>query len=277
MASQQLTDWYKQVPPATRFLITSTVVISLAGNIGLVNPYRLLLLWPEVLWKFQIWRLMTNFFFAKLGIGFLMNSVFLYQYSRQLEVDAFAGRLADYAYFLLFTCGVSTLASWFTGSVVLTEALLLSILFLWSQKNAHRNVHFYFAEFKAVYFPWVIVGFDFLVSGHLPITALTGCAVGYLYHYLTDVLPAQGGRRWLATPRFLVDMFPSRTFGSVDQQRTSEGGGGYSSSFRPYTTGGGGGVRNRGSGVAGTSASAAGRGGRSVVGYSWGSGRKLGS
>jgi hypothetical protein len=47
------------------------------------------------------------------------------------------------------------------------------------------------------------MGYELLISGGLPTGSLLGVASAHAYHYLADILPAQGGRRWLTTPVLL--------------------------------------------------------------------------
>lgn len=69
--------------------------------------------------------------------------------------------------------------------------------------------------------PWVLVAYDFLVNGAMPIPSLVGIGASHIYYYLTTTYPSQGGRRYLSTPSFLQRMFPP----SVQQRGFTTGGG----------------------------------------------------
>lgn len=46
------------------------------------------------------------------------------------------------------------------------QALLASVICLWSQTNADRTVSFMFGlTFKAVYFPWVLFAYNYVLMG----------------------------------------------------------------------------------------------------------------
>lgn len=100
-----LSDWFKSVPFFTRYWFGCSVGLSLIGRLGLVDPLNLVLLY-EPLKRFQIWRLVTCVFFypinPKTGFHFLLNMYFLYNYSRRLETEAYAGKPSDYLFMLLF-------------------------------------------------------------------------------------------------------------------------------------------------------------------------------
>jgi hypothetical protein len=64
-------------------------------------------------------------------------------------------------------------------------------------------------SFPSVYFPWVLIGFRLLV-GESPIDEIIGVIIGHAYFFLSDVYPLQSGRRYLNTPQFLKDFFPTQ-------------------------------------------------------------------
>ncbi|RKP09717.1 Der1-like family-domain-containing protein [Thamnocephalis sphaerospora] len=209
MDNTSIQAWYASIPRITRALFTTSVVVPLVGKLGLVSPYSLLLLWSDVVGRLQIWRLATTFFFAQPGFGLMMNLYMLYRYSGDLETVTFAGRPADYAFFLLFCVTSSLAGSVLTGSMVLNEALILAVIHYWSHRNSERIVSFMFGtNFKARYMPMVLLGFDLLMSGSLPLTGMLGVASSYAYIQLMEEMPARGGRRWLDTPTFLRRFFP---------------------------------------------------------------------
>ncbi|KAJ3299383.1 Derlin 1 [Borealophlyctis nickersoniae] len=99
----EITDFFKAIPPITRFLFSALFFTSVAAQIGIVSPWQLLLIPDFVYRKFQLWRLVTCYLWNPLGFAFLMNLYFIYTQSRDLETGLFAGRKADYVFFLLFS------------------------------------------------------------------------------------------------------------------------------------------------------------------------------
>ncbi|KAI9311271.1 Der1-like family-domain-containing protein [Dichotomocladium elegans] len=98
----EIVEWFQSIPPITKAIFTLSVVSTVAPALGLIDPYAIILSWKGVA-KFQLWRLVTSFFFNRLGLGFAMNLYFMYRYSIQLENEVFQGRTADYVYFYVVT------------------------------------------------------------------------------------------------------------------------------------------------------------------------------
>lgn len=177
---------------------------------------------------------------------------FLYRNSLQLENEVFQGQPADYMFFHLFTSCLQLAAASFFDMYVLSDGLLLSIAYLWSQHNRDVPVTFMFGiRFKAMYLPWAMIAADFLMSGNIPSASIAGMLSSHIYYYLTSIYPSQGGPRYLQTPQFLKRLFPPT-------QTRGGGGGGVRGGFgqqtqeQPRT----GGMFNR---------------------HTWGSGHRLGS
>lgn len=82
-------SWFLSVPIVTRIILSSTISTSIAAAIGIVSPTSLILI-PEKVMSFELWRLVTCFFYGQLGFPFLMNLYFLYLNSLQLETGHFA-------------------------------------------------------------------------------------------------------------------------------------------------------------------------------------------
>ena len=52
----------KRIPPVTRYYLGITLVLSFCMTYQIISPYNLLLDWPSV-FRGQIWRVLTTFFF----------------------------------------------------------------------------------------------------------------------------------------------------------------------------------------------------------------------
>ncbi|KAJ3365237.1 Derlin 1 [Allomyces javanicus] len=210
-AGNPVSDFIWGLPPLTRALFVSTVAVSLAANFALVDPYHLLLVWPLVLKKYQVWRLLSCFFVGKLGFNWAMNLYFLYQHSLSLERGRYNGRTADYAFLVAFVMVCSLIAGWFFEFVVLSEPLMMALLYLWAQANGAQPVQFMFGmTFTAQYLPWVLAGWDLLMTGAFPLVKLCGIVIGHAFYYLDELYPAaHNGRRLISTPGFFYRMFPA--------------------------------------------------------------------
>lgn len=128
-AQHEIVEWYKSVPPVTRFLLTSVVAVSALGNFRLIPPGFFALIYQPAIKELQIWRLMTCFFYGKFGFPFLWTVYFLYNHSRGLESGHFAGRTGDYAwclFLIMSTLVVSSLPFQHLMSSCLVSCLVVS-------------------------------------------------------------------------------------------------------------------------------------------------------
>ena len=55
---------FMEVPPFTRYFLTATFLLSFGMTYKLLNPYYLILDFEMVIWKLNVWRLITPFLFA---------------------------------------------------------------------------------------------------------------------------------------------------------------------------------------------------------------------
>lgn len=223
-----LGDWFRSVPFFTRYWFAGTIGFTLIGRFGLVNP-RNLVLFLEPLKRFQIWRLVTCVLYYPIqqgGFHYLINLYFLYNYSRRLEESTFQGKPADYLFLLLFNWTCCVILGLIVELPLLMDPMVLSVLYIWCQLNKDAIVSFWFGtRFKAMYLPWVLLGFNLVMSGG-GIMELLGILVGHLYYFLMFKYPQElGGPTLLQTPAFLKSWFPDQIGGvhgfGVPPQRTA--------------------------------------------------------
>ncbi|KAG0015061.1 Derlin 1 [Podila clonocystis] len=240
MSENELLAKYKSVPLLTRSLMTATVVLSLAVSTNMLNSSVLVLHWPSIMYRFHVHRLLTPYFVTGVGFNFLFDMLFLHSYGSQLESSTFAGRPADFAWFLLFTCLTTSVVGYFMHFVFMFQALLASVIYLWSQANADRTVSFMFGlTFKAVYFPWVLFAYNYILMGAtVPWTMLAGIASAHLFYFLDSLYPDMGGPKLIPTPALLYRFLPSEEVAGAE----FTAGGGTATNFRPAGEAGTGGV-----------------------------------
>lgn len=104
------------------------------------------------------------------------------------------------------------------------DPMVLSVLYVWCQLNKEVIVSFWFGtRFKAMYLPWVLLGFNMLMSNG-SLFAVVGILVGHLYFFLKFTYPQElGGANFLETPnivkRYYPDVRPSGVFGLAPEGR----------------------------------------------------------
>ncbi|XP_052818817.1 derlin-1-like [Mya arenaria] len=213
--SNDIGEWYRGIPQITKFWFTGSVIVPLAARFGLLNPMWLVLLFEQVVYKFQFWRPLTAVLFYPLaggrGFHYLINLYFLYSYSTRLETGIFEGKPAEYVFMLLFNW-ICLVIIGFVGEVMLLmDPMILSVLYVWCQLNKDTIVSFWFGtRFKAMYLPWVLLAFNMIIGGG-GFSELLGIIVGHLYFFLMFKYPQDfGGVRLINTPQFLYKYFPNR-------------------------------------------------------------------
>jgi len=190
------------------------LAFSLSGLMGLIGPEPLALIWEKVIENFQIWRLLSNFFFIPLSARTLMTFIFymtiLGRYAVDLEKEHFAagprGR-ADFLFFLTFCGVILTIISFFHGRLYfLSFSLLFSVLHVWSRKDPYGAAGFWGFRFARWQLPFAYLVF-FLVLEQDVFSLIFGVLTGHLYHFLVDVVPRVYGVDILITPSFLLKYF----------------------------------------------------------------------
>ncbi|CAN0116814.1 unnamed protein product, partial [Phaeothamnion confervicola] len=200
--------WYQGLPPVTKGLLTSIMVVFGLYALGAITPYKLALLW-QPMWKgFEIWRPFTSaIFLGGPSIKFLIQVMLMYQYSLRYEEEPFntggGGGSADYACMLLFGIAVmDTLSLAFFSLPFLSSPLMYYIIYVWSRKSPDTPVSYWGVVVQAVYAPWVLLAFN-VVTGDSVFAPLLGIGVGHLFYFLVDVLPDSHGVDKVSTPAYL--------------------------------------------------------------------------
>ncbi|XP_034933841.1 derlin-1 [Chelonus insularis] len=207
--------WLYSIPLFTRCWLLATVALSLVGRFSLISPQIFILIYDNFIYNFEVWRAVTSVFYYPIhqgtGFHFLMNCYFLYRYSFKLESEEYSGRPADYLFMLIFNWICCLIIGLIVNLPLLMDPMVLSILYIWCQLNQDIIINFWFGmQFKAMYLPWVLCGFNLIISGG-GILELIGILVGNLYFFLKFKYPQEyDGYELLNTPKILESFFPSQ-------------------------------------------------------------------
>ena len=144
----------------------------------------------------------------------------------------------------------------FMEMYLLMDPVVLSVIYVWCQLNKETIVTFWFGtKFKAIYLPWVLLGFNVLINGG-GLSEIVGIIVGHMYYFAVFQYPQEhGGTALLRTPKFLETFLPP-----YQNTRNTAG-----FTYIPPS--------NRSTGNAAASQSTGGS--RFFGGYQWGRGRRL--
>ncbi|KAG0624832.1 hypothetical protein M758_2G007400 [Ceratodon purpureus] len=225
--AQLVEDWYKQMPIITRSYLTLSALTTAGCALEVITPFDVYLNSKLIIKDFEVWRLITNFFyFGKLDLDFLFHMFFLARYCKLLEETSFRGRTADFFFMLLFGGTILTIivvgggllmfAAPFADILFLSNSLTFMMVYVWSKRNPHVQMSFLgLFSFTAPYLPWwwnlqVLLGFSIMV-GSSPWVDLLGMASGHAYYFLEDVYPVMTGRRILKTPAIIKVLIPDDT------------------------------------------------------------------
>ncbi|EFJ25138.1 hypothetical protein SELMODRAFT_146006 [Selaginella moellendorffii] len=217
--AQLVEEWYRQIPIITRSYLTLSVLTTAGCALEVISPLNVYLNPMRVVKHYEVWRLVTNFFyFGRLDLDFLFHMFFLARYCKLLEETSFRGRTADFFFMLLFGGSLLTLIVVLGGMVsfplpfaeilFLSNSLTFMMVYVWSRRNPYVHMSFLgLFSFTAPYLPWVLLGFSVMV-GSSPWVDLLGMAAGHVYYFLEDVYPQMTGRRVLKTPGLIKALFP---------------------------------------------------------------------
>jgi len=183
----------------------------------------------SVVSKLELWRLVTNFcFFGKFGFPFMFSLFFLVRYGRELEAKRFEGRAADFLWGMMLMGLVQMGVAFVLGNVpFLAQALLSSIVYLWSREYAEQVISIFgLFNVQAFYFPWVLLAIRVLMGGS-PVDDLIGIFSGHVYYFLEDVQNVR-----LSAPAFLRDLLDGPAAGAPQPNRGIFGGHGWGAGQR---------------------------------------------
>ena len=230
-------QWYKALPPLTRWMFTLAFALTVATSWGLVEVPSVVYSAEQVFRRFHVWRLVTPFCYCG---GFSMAFVFrlyrLYNYASAYEPTPFntggGGHASDFATALLFcvACLVAAdlcvpmmlprgvMRSQRSGEVFegvfMVDSFIAFILFIWSkycQKfHPERQVSLFMVKLPVVWLPYAFL-FLQMCMGQSVMADVLGMVIGQLYYVLVVEVPQHYNTTLIRTPRFLFDFFAANT------------------------------------------------------------------
>lgn len=279
-------QWFRSLPIVTRTWFATCLILTCAGNFGMISIMSLVYNWNLITTKFEIWRFITCFgFVGKFDLSTVFGLYMLVQFSKQYENGPYnlggGGGTADYAFALLFGMVMMLLSYPFIASSVapiFVRNLTFYVLYIWSKRYPDLDANIWGFPIKALWLPFAYLALTVLL-GNPFWDVVHGIAVGHLFYYLVDVVPLVYGKEVLHTPRFLIDYFgtghyvPTPT--APPQQQANRGGfpapGRVNPPPNPYRDN-----SNAGGNTGFGNAAARGGSARGNTGYNWGgTGRTL--
>ncbi|XP_073277299.1 derlin-1-like isoform X1 [Primulina huaijiensis] len=196
-------EYYKSLPPITKAYGTTCLLVTIACQIGIINGGQLAMIPYLVFFRFEVWRLITTFFFlGKFSINFGIRLLMIARYGVQLENGPFQRRTADFLWMMLFGAFsiLALSAIPFFSSFYLGISLVFMLLYIWSREYPNANINLYgLVTLKAFYLPWAMLCLDAIFGSPVGPDFL-GIIAGHLYYFLTVLHPLAGGTNILKTP-----------------------------------------------------------------------------
>ncbi|KAI3921589.1 hypothetical protein MKW92_027049 [Papaver armeniacum] len=197
-------EYYRSLPPVCKVYGVFCFMTAAAYHLQLYDPRDILSLdYGLVLKRFQIWRLVSNFFFlGPFSVRFAVRLIMLARYGVQLEKGPFDKRTADFMWMMLF--GAFSLliiaAVPMLWSPFMAVSLVFMLLYVWSREFPNAQINIYgVVRLKGFYLPWAMLALD-LIFGAPLIPDILGIIAGHLYYFLTVLYPLSTGRNILKTP-----------------------------------------------------------------------------
>ncbi|XP_068652930.1 derlin-1-like [Aristolochia californica] len=201
-------EFYNSLPPITKGYGTICVLATTAFHLGLYHPESIALIYDPVFSHFQVWRLVTNFFFlGKFSINFGIRLLTLARYGVQLEKGPFEKRTTDFlwmimfgAFILLVLSAIPLVIPLYFAPPFLGVSLVFMLLYLWSREFPNAQISIYgLVTLKAFYLPWAMLVLDVIFGSHIT-PDLLGIVAGHTYYFFSVLYPLAGGPNLLRTP-----------------------------------------------------------------------------
>jgi len=209
-------EWFQALPLVTQYWFGATLLLTIAGNMGIVSPLNFLLFWDKVKDKFEIWRLLTCFCYAGkfefptlIALYLLMNFSQQYEKSGPFNTGA-GGGSADYLFMWLFGATTMIVTQPLVNMVVpmagklMCRNMIYFVLYVWSKRHPESNANIWGIPIKAIYLPFAYVIISIFVGAPY-LDMVHGIMIGHIYYFLVDVVPHVYGKDVLTTPQFLID------------------------------------------------------------------------
>jgi len=208
-------EWFRALPLVTRVWFGSSLLVTLCGNLQIINVRNLIFAWEPLKNNFEIWRLVTPFLYmGPFQFNTLISLYILMDYSKRYESSSgyntgAGGGTADYVFALIFAATFIFITYPFlTGYLapIFGTNMTYFVLYIWSKRYPDVQVSLFGFPIPALWLPFALLVLKVFMGA--PFTDLIqGLVVGHLYYYLVDIVPLIYGKDFLHTPQFLIDYF----------------------------------------------------------------------
>ncbi|TIA91092.1 hypothetical protein E3P99_01240 [Wallemia hederae] len=181
-AMNQIWDEINKIPPTTRFIILSTLSITLISL-----PFPSLVGMHTALVLPQIWRAFTCFFILSKSLNGLFDLVILFRTSTDLEGSGGGRAGAAFAWGRIVDAMLILVLNYPINAYSLFRPFFLSLVYTQSLSSPHSHVNLFgLASIPNNIYPYVILAIDMLLGGPvMVIVGLTGIIAAHFRHLMS--------------------------------------------------------------------------------------------
>ena len=217
--------------PITFFYIGVVVIFTVYSKIHEESDFLKLIRldYKKVLRKYEIWRLISTFFYiGKLSPKLIIK--FMIYYNRmKLTEKKFKKKkkLAEFIMMLIYLIIIIHICD-FIGyyyfkikiNSFLSHQLMFSIILINSRREPNKYFRFYFAQIENKYVPYFLFSLKMAKNGDKIVNHIISFIPGLAYYWLKDVAPTYGViNNILITPKFLVDIIEKIFYKKMPKKR----------------------------------------------------------
>lgn len=209
--------WWGSLGIITKFCLIVSVLCTCGFSFQIVPPQYLLIDLSATLWQLQLWRPLTaTLFLGKFGFPWLMAIAMLVMNLRRHEDEDFVGRKGDMVWMMVILVAVLHVLAIVMGMMIVSFAFTMAIVWVWCKRHPDAQLSIQIFAFKAIYFPWALMGFHLLMNMSI-VDDIVGIVAGHVYVLLADILPRTHDIHLIKTPAFIQNYFG--TMGAPSWQR----------------------------------------------------------
>jgi Derlin-2/3 len=216
---------FKKTPPVTLFYSISIAIVSIISLI--YDKYSFIKIikldYKKVFNNYEIWRLITTFFYIGKPTPKLAFKILLYYKRMKSNENKFKKKkkLAEFIMMLIYLmiiihiCNIIGLYQFnIKQKSFLSHQLMFSIILINSKREPNKYFRFYFLRIENKYVPFFLFTLRAAKSGSSKILSnALSFLPGLIYYWLKDVVPTLGIINYiLITPKFLIDFIEEKVY-----------------------------------------------------------------
>ena len=221
-------DYWRSLGVVTRVVACLKTAVLLTTALKVIKPYYLVMDWYEVVYNWQVWRLLTGAFYEQPLIMSIIIFIMFVRWVHILE-ETYGHRTHDAAFMLFFIIVSYDLWTYIVPlQLVSTWYLQLFVYYQLSRLMPGMIANLFVFNVKMEYFVWIMATI-FLIDRGMAFWFLIPTSIGtsHLYYFLYHMYPEMSGTNWMSAPGWFVTAFDwsLSLFGSnaVVRDRTAQG------------------------------------------------------